>query len=67
MADDKPKRTISGPGAADFLSSGGGEDRPGTSPTKGMGNTRDGSDITDPGNLEPRTAPDTDDETPPKA
>ncbi len=65
MADSK--RTISGPGASDFIASQGGEDLPGTSPNKGMGNTRGESEITDPKNLEPRTAPDTDDETPPKA
>ena len=65
MADSK--RTISGPGASDFIASGGGEDLPGTSPTKGMGNTRDDSPIADPKHLEPKTAPDTDDETPPKA
>lgn len=66
MADDR-KRTISGPGASDFIASEGGEDLPGTSLTKGMGATRDQNDVTDRKNLEPRTAPDTDDETPPKA
>ena len=53
------KRTISGPGAADFLAAGGGEDMPGTSGTKGMGQTRDESEITNPRNLIPRLGPDT--------
>jgi hypothetical protein len=57
MADRK--FTISGPGAADFIASGGGEDRPGTSPSKGMGQTRDGSAFTDARNLVPRLGPDT--------
>lgn len=52
------KRTISGPGAADFLASGSGEDFPGTSPSKGTGNVRDESDLTDPRNLVPRLGPD---------
>src|SRR5688500_4466399 len=56
MADRK--LTISGPGAADFLASGGGEDRP-ESGTKGMGQTRDGSPLTDARNLIPRLGPDT--------
>jgi hypothetical protein len=54
------KFTISGPGAADFLAATGGEDLPGTSPSKGMGQTRnDGSALTDPRNLVPRLGPDT--------
>jgi len=54
------KFTISGPGAADFLAATGGEDLPGTSPSKGMGQTRDeGSTLTDPRNLVPRFGPDT--------
>jgi hypothetical protein len=55
----KQKRTISGPGASDFLASEGGEDRPGTSPTKGMGSLREESDLTNPRNLVPRLGPDT--------
>ena len=58
MADRK--RTVSGPGAADFLASGAGEDLPGTSPGKGMSATRDESSITDPRNLEPRFDPERD-------
>lgn len=54
----KRKRTISGPGAADFLASGGGEDLPGTSPSKGTGNLREESDLTQPRNLAPRLGPD---------
>jgi hypothetical protein len=56
MADRK--FTISGPGASDFLASGGGEDRP-ESGTKGMGQTRDGSSLTAARNLVPRLGPDT--------
>jgi hypothetical protein len=54
----KSKRTITGPGAADFLASGSGEDLPGTSPAKGTGNLRDDSDLTDARNLVPRLGPD---------
>ena len=57
MADRK--FTISGPGAADFLAAGGGEDLPGTSPSKGMSQTRGESSITDPRGLVPRLGPDT--------
>jgi hypothetical protein len=57
MAD--AKRTITGPGAADFLASGAGEDMPGVSPNKGMSATRGESDITNPRNLVPRLGPDT--------
>ena len=46
------KFTISGPGAADFLTSPGGEDLPGTSASKGMAQTR-GDSILDASNLEP--------------
>ena len=53
------KRAISGPGAADFLTAGGGEDIPGVSPNAGMSGTRDDSEITDPRNLVPRLGPDT--------
>jgi hypothetical protein len=53
------KRTISGPGAADFLTSGGGEDLPGSSTSsKGTGNTREDSSLTDPRNLVPNLGPD---------
>jgi hypothetical protein len=41
MADEKKKFEISGPGAADFLTSQGGLDRPETDPSKGMTQTRD--------------------------
>ena len=57
MADRK--RTISGPGAADFLAATGGEDLPGTSSSKGMSQTRGESSITDPRGLVPRLGPDT--------
>jgi hypothetical protein len=56
MATDQ-KFTISGPGAADFLAAGGGEDRPGSSGSKGMGQTRDDSRM-DPRSLTPRLGPD---------
>ena len=52
-------RTISGPGAADFIAAAGGEDLPGTSQTKGMGQTRDEADLTNPKNVIPRPGPDT--------
>ena len=52
------KRTISGPGASDFLTSGGGEDLPGTSASKGTGTLREESSLTDARNLEPRLGPD---------
>jgi hypothetical protein len=51
-------RAISGPGAADFLTAQGGEDRPGFSPTKGMADTRGESALTDPKKLVPRLGPD---------
>jgi len=57
MAADR-KFTISGPGAADFLAAEGGEDRPGASASKGMGQTRDESPLIDPRNLVPRLGPD---------
>jgi hypothetical protein len=53
------KFTISGPGAADFLASEGGLDRPGASASKGMGQTRDESPLSDSRNLVPRPGPDT--------
>jgi hypothetical protein len=56
----KPQeRAITGPGAADFLASGGGEDIPGASPNKGMSQVRGESEITDPRKLVPRLGPDT--------
>ena len=53
------KRTISGPGAADFLAATGGEDIPGVSPNKGTTEMREDSEITNPKNLVPRLGPDT--------
>jgi hypothetical protein len=48
------KFTISGPGAADFLASPGGEDLPGTSTSKGTSQTRDEESLTnDARNFEP--------------
>src|SRR5688500_12701140 len=44
--------TISGPGAADFLTASSGEDRPGSNSSKGMAQTRDES-TSDARNLEP--------------
>jgi hypothetical protein len=52
-------RAISGPGAADFLAAPGGEDLPGSSPGKGMSNTREERDAMNPRNLVPRLGPDT--------
>ena len=52
------KFTITGPGAADFIASGGGEDLPGFSPGKGT-RQNEGSNLTDPKNLIPRLGPDT--------
>jgi PadR family transcriptional regulator PadR len=49
---------ISGPGAADFLTAGGGMDRP-ESGTKGMAQTRDEGPLADRGRLAPRPGPDT--------
>jgi hypothetical protein len=54
------KRTISGPGAGDFLASGSGEDMPGTSAGKGTSATRDDAPLTDPRNLEPGLMPERD-------
>ncbi len=59
------KFTISGPGAADFLTSGSGEDLPGTSPSKGMSQTRGESITSDARNLEPGLVPE-DDALPPE-
>jgi hypothetical protein len=50
------KRTISGPGASDFLTAGGGEDLPGGG-SKGTGELRDEPEITNPRNLVPQLAP----------
>jgi hypothetical protein len=50
---DKPKRTITGPGASDFIAATGGEDIPGVSPNKGETELRDDAPITDAKNLEP--------------
>lgn len=48
------KFTISGPGAADFLASPGGEDQPGASSAKGTAQTRDEESLTsDARNFEP--------------
>jgi hypothetical protein len=52
-------RAVSGPGAADFLASSSGEDLPGSSAGKGMSNTREQSDATNPRELVPRLGPDT--------
>ena len=53
------KSTISGPGAADFLTAQGGLDRPETDPSKGMGQTRDEGRVDAPAELEPQLeAPD---------
>jgi hypothetical protein len=49
---------ISGPGAADFLTAGGGLDRP-ESGTKGMAQTRDEGPLSDARRLAPRPGPDT--------
>jgi hypothetical protein len=47
------KLRISGPGAADFLTSEGGIDQPETDPAKGMAQTRDEGVINDATTLEP--------------
>ncbi len=60
------KFTISGPGAADFLTSPGGEDLPGTSASKGMAQMR-GDSILDAGNLEPGLIPEKDAQPPERA
>lgn len=52
------RRTISGPGAADFLTAGGGLDTPGSDAGKGTGALRGESPLTDPANLTPRLGPD---------
>ena len=54
------KFTISGPGAADFLTSPGGEDLPGPSSSKGMGQTRGDAITSDARNLEPGLVPEKD-------
>ena len=63
MATDR-KRTISGPGAADFLTSPGGEDLPGTSASKGMAQTRGESILGDARDLEPGLIPEADAQPP---
>ena len=55
MADHK--HSISGPGAADFLTAPGGEDLPETSQDKGDLAVKGESHFTNPRNLEPRLAP----------
>jgi hypothetical protein len=60
------KFTISGPGAADFLTSPGGEDLPGTSASKGMAQTR-GDSILDASNLQPDLIPEKDAQPPERA
>lgn len=52
------QRTISGPGAADFLAASGGLDIPGSDSGKGTGALRGESPLTDPANLTPRLGPD---------
>jgi hypothetical protein len=47
MGSDKKKFEITGPGAADFLTSQGGLDRPETDRSKGMGQTRDDGVVVD--------------------
>jgi hypothetical protein len=55
------KSRISGPGAADFLTSQGGVDRPETDPSKGMAQTRDEGLLDNDADLEPDLeAPDPD-------
>lgn len=55
------KSRISGPGAADFLTSQGGIDRPETDSSKGMGQTRDEGLLDNAADLEPDLeAPDPD-------
>jgi hypothetical protein len=51
-------RTISGPGAADFIAAGGGLDLPGVDASKGTSALNDGSPLTDPARLTPRIGPD---------
>ncbi len=53
------KRTISGPGAADFLAAGGGEDLP-ESGGKGTAQLREEPEITNPRNVVPQLAPEDD-------
>ena len=56
VADNK-KSTITGPGAADFLTAQGGLDLPETDPSKGMAQTRDEGMINDARTLEPDLEP----------
>lgn len=60
---DRPKRTISGPGAADFLTAPGGLDTP-ESGGKGTAQLRDEALTDDARGLEPRTADETPDDAP---
>jgi hypothetical protein len=55
---DSAARTISGPGAADFLAAGGGLDVPGIDASKGTSALNEGSRFTDPTTLTPRLGPD---------
>jgi hypothetical protein len=50
------KRTISGPGASDFLTAGGGEDLPGSG-ARGTAELREESPVTSARNLIPQLAP----------
>ena len=59
MATER-KFTISGPGAADFLTAQSGEDMPGSSSSKGMSQTRDESITSDARNFEPAFGSDDD-------
>jgi hypothetical protein len=63
MANNR-KLTISGPGASDFLTAPSGEDLPGTSASKGMGQTRDESILADARHLEPGLLPEADAQPP---
>jgi len=58
MAEKKPTRTISGPGAADFIAAPGGLDRP-ESGDKGTASLRNEGPLTDPNRLVPGPGPDT--------
>jgi hypothetical protein len=51
-------RTISGPGASDFLAASGGLDVPGIDSAKGTGALRGEAPLTDPSRLTPRLGPD---------
>jgi hypothetical protein len=51
------KRTIKGPGAADFLAAPGGIDFPETDPSKGTAQLRERGLVDDPADLEPQLDP----------